>query len=319
PYVDHMQKGINEFEGGDYFEAREQFFKALATARKNKLSKNKVADALHHLISASAESKEYDMANDYLTELAELSGVKSYTKIPETAEAAETYFDKALLLMLGSDSDLRKAADIIQKARGYYEGHDGHAGDTMRCLATLGQIKILENNFSEAKKYMDQAVEIAKSDPTVSQLELALRMDQLGDAYILLSQKTKGKNYFDEAAAEYSEALDLRQDTLNSKDHAALAQSYLRLGVVNYLKDDYNKALENLNKSLEIRTKQGRPLAIAEVKRAISYVYLAQKKPQDASKAFEDAIATAQKAGPEAEKHIAKWKTVFSKISGIHN
>jgi len=317
PYVDHMQKGIEEYEGGNYFEAREQYFKALALARKNKLSKTKIADALHHLISASAESKEYEMANDYLGELASLAGVSNYNKTPETAEAAEAYFDKALLLIHDPRGDLRKAAAILQKARGFYEARDGFAGDTMRCLATMGQIKILENNFDDAKKYMNQALEIAKSDPTVSQLELALRMDQLGDAYILLSNKTRERNFFDQADQEYHEALKLREQTLNSKDHAALAQSYLRIGVVDYLKNQYDRSLENLNKSLEIRTKQGRPLAIAEVNRAIAYVYLAQKKPDEASKAFQNAIASAQKAGPDADKQIERWKMVFSKMGGV--
>lgn len=315
-YDELLQEGIEEYESGDYFEARTNFYKAYSFANKNKLPKSKKSNALHHLIAASAESHEYDMAATYLKELEKIAGIKSTNSIPESQEAAEVYFNKALLMMYGRKQNLEEAQNLVQKARGYYEANEGFSADIMRCLATLGQIKILQGDFEAASAYMKQAVMLAKEDPTVSQLEMALRMDGLGDAFILRTNQSKGKlNYYDEAKNEYKEALKLRQDTVGNDTDKSLSQSYLRLGIINYLQNNYDEASKDLEKALKIRETTGRPLQIAEVKRALSKVLLAQHKKDEAIKVFNESIELAKQAGPQTEPQIKKWKAVFDAMA----
>lgn len=314
-YSTFMQKGIDEYETGDYFEARTQFQKAYAEATKNKLAKEKISSALHHLISASGESHEYEMAKSYLKRLEKLAGVTSYKEDPTSLAAAETYQDRALLLMFGARPNLKEAQKLTQKARNFYESHEGYGSEIMRCLSTLGQIKILDGDFEAASSYMNQAVMIAKEDPTVSQLEMAIRMDGLGDSYILLTNRSRGKdNYYDEAKKQYSEALKLRKDMVGSDDDKALSQSYLRLGIINYLQENYKEAWNSLEKSLSIREKHGRPLQIAEVKRAMSKVLLGQKKKDEARRIFDESIAIAKESGPQTKPLIKKWKATFEAL-----
>ncbi|MCB9470703.1 MAG: protein kinase [Candidatus Obscuribacterales bacterium] len=316
PYDELIQDGVDEYESGDYFEARSNFYKAYTYASKEKLDKAKQALALHHLIAASAESQEYDMAATYLRELEKIAAIKDTKSIPESQEAAEVYFNKALLMMYGKGDNLKEAQTLVQKARGYYEAHEGHSADIMRCLSALGQIKILMGDFEAASAYMKQAVMLAKEDPTVSQLEMALRMDGLGDAFILVTNRSGGKvNYYDKAKKEYEEALQLRKDTGGQSSDKSLSQSYLRLGIINYLQNNFDEAVKNLNKSLEIREKYGRPLQIAEVKRALSKVLLAQGKKDEATKVFQESIELAKEGGPQMDAQIKKWQAVFDAMA----
>ncbi|MBI1271650.1 protein kinase [bacterium] len=316
PYDELIQDGMDEYESGDYFEARSNFYKAYTYARKEKLAKAKQALALHHLIAASAESQEYDMAATYLKELEKIASIKDTKSIPESQEAAEVYFNKALLMMYGKGDNLKEAQTLVQKARGYYEAHEGHSADIMRCLSALGQIKILMGDFEAASAYMKQAVMLAKEDPTVSQLEMALRMDGLGDAFILVTNRSGGKvNYYDKAKKEYEEALQLRKDTGGQSSDKSLSQSYLRLGIIDYLQNNFDEAVKNLNKSLEIREKYGRPLQIAEVKRALSKVLLAQGKKAEATKVFQESIEQAKEGGPQMDAQIKKWQAVFDAMA----
>ena len=316
PYDELIQDGMDEYESGDYFEARSNFYKAYTYASKEKLAKTKQALALHHLIAASAESQEYDMAATYLKELEKIASIKDTKSIPESQEAAEVYFNKALLMMYGKGDNLKEAQTLVQKARGYYEAHEGHSADIMRCLSVLGQIKILMGDFEAASAYMKQAVMLAKEDPTVSQLEMALRMDGLGDAFILVTNRSGGKvNYYDKAKKEYEEALQLRKDTGGKSSDKSLSQSYLRLGIIDYLQNNFDEAAKNLNKSLEIREKYGRPLQIAEVKRALSKVLLAQGKKKEATKVFQESIEQAKEGGPQMDAQIKKWQAVFDAMA----
>ena len=315
-YDEYLQTGVDEYESGDYFEARTNFYKAYTYAKKKKMPKNKTANALHHLIAASAESHEYDMAASYLKDLEKIAGVKKTDDVPTTQEAAEVYFNKALLMMYGRKQNLKTAQKLIQNARNFYEAHEGFSADIMRCLSTLGQIKILEGDFEAASAYMRQAVMLAKEDPTVSQLEMALRMDGLGDAFILLTNRSSGRvNYYDKAKKQYEEALKLRKDNLKDGKDEALSQSYLRLGIVSYLQDNLDEATKNLEQALSIREKYGSPLQIAEVKRAMSKVLLAQKRKPEAQKVFDESIELAKQSGPQTEAQIKKWKAVFNAMA----
>lgn len=312
PYETAMDKGADEFESGYYQESMEWFQKAYENSKKEKLPPEKIADALHQLVAAATEFGDYDKAAQYVTELETVAGVKPQTAKPTSMEAADAFYDRGSLLVYHKDPEsVKRAEKLLAAAIEFYKTKPSAGEELMRSLAKMGQIALMEGNLPKAQKLMAQAVTIAKEDPGVSQLELALRLDQLGDTYVLVANTMKKpKDYYENAEDLYKKALKIRKARLHSDSHPALAQSYKRLGIMFFLRDLYVQALDQLNRSLAIRQKENRPLPIAEIQRAISYVYLKQKKFPEAQAIFNQALETAKKAGV-AEKEIKKWQDGF--------
>lgn len=313
PYETEMDKGSDEFESGYYQESMEWFERAYDDAKKEKLPPEKVADALHRLVASATEFGDYDKAAETVAELEAVAGVTPQTTKPATMDAADAFYDRGSLLVYHKDPEsVKRAEKLLSAAIDFYKTKSSAGEELMRSLAKMGQIALMEGNLPKAQKYMAQAVTIAKEDPGVSQLELALRLDQLGDTYVLVANTMKKpKDYYENAEDLYKKALKIRKGLLHSDSHPALAQSYKRLGIMFFLRDLYAQSLDQLNRSLAIRQKENRPLPIAEIQRAISYVYLKQKKFADAQAMFNQALETAKKAGV-ADKEVKKWQDGFN-------
>ena len=313
PFEEHMEKGTSEFEAGYFAEAKSQFQLALDEAQKTPEKKANTIQALHHLVAASSESSDYDEAEKYLKELEKQEGIDAKRSTPDSKGAAEVFFDRATLLMLQRSKESRgKAKRLLSAALSYYDIHEGNELEKMRTLAKLGQLALMSGELDEAAEKTQRALKIAEQNPSINPLEVAMRMDQLGDTYILIanSMKNSSKQY-EHAEDLYLKALQLRQSVLHKDDHPALAQSYKRLGVMYFLQGDYQEALSELNKSLDIRKKDNRPLETAEIQRAISYVYLKQHDFAKADAAFQDAIQTARKSGTAGDQQVEKWTNGF--------
>ncbi len=315
-YENLLREATEDFQSGYYTEAKEQFEQALQQAKKNGASKANTANILHHLILAAIEDTSFDSAKKYLKELETLAGITDQTKTPTSREAAEAFYDQAAILMFQSSKDSKvKAEQLFSKALIYYSNTSGVGIDRMRTLSRLGQLALMNGDLQKAKDYMKQAVAVAEEDPSISQLELALRLDQLGDTYVLLANSTHSpKVHYQDAENLYSRALQLRRSVVRSDQHPALALSYKRLGIMYFHKEDFGKAMDELNKSLEILKKNEAPLPmIAEIQRAISYVYLKQHDFDVAKKTFEDAIKTAT-AGGTTPGQVSKWRKMFDSL-----
>lgn len=313
PYETAMDKGSDEFESGYYQESMEWFQRAYEEAKKKNLPKEKVADALHKLIAAATEFGDYDKAAETVAELEAVASVTPQMTKPTTMDAADAFYDRGSLLVYHKDpASVKRAEKLLSAAIDFYKTKPSAGEELMRSLAKMGQIALMEGNLPKAQKYMAQAVTIAKEDPGVSQLELALRLDQLGDTYVLVANTMKKpKDYYENAEDLYKKALKIRKGLLHDDSHPALAQSYKRLGIMFFLRDLYAQSLDQLNRSLAIRQKGNRPLPIAEIQRAISYVYLKQKKFAEAQAMFNQALETAKKAGV-ADKEVKKWQDGFN-------
>lgn len=313
PYETEMDKGYEEFQSGYYQESLEWYQKAYEDSKKEKLPPEKVADALHQLVASATEFGDYDKAAQYVTELEAVAGVTPQTTKPTSMDAADAFYDRGSLLVYHKDPEsVKRAEKLLAAAIEFYKTKSSAGEELMRSLAKMGQIALMEGNLPKAQKLMGQAVTIAKEDPGVSQLELALRLDQLGDTYVLVANTMKKpKDYYQNAEDLYKKALKIRKGLLKSDSHPALAQSYKRLGIMFFLRDLYEQSLDQLNRSLAIRQKENRPLPIAEIQRAISYVYLKQKKFTEAQAIFNQALETAKKAGV-ADKEIKKWQDGFN-------
>jgi serine/threonine protein kinase/tetratricopeptide (TPR) repeat protein len=309
-FEDKLERGIDEYELGDYDESQELIGDAIRQGRKENVGPDKIAEALHYMVNASIGANEDTEAEAFVSQLEHDAKVDGKGGPPTTMAQADAYLDRSALLMThNSDSDDDRAKQLLTEALGYFKTQKNAGNEIMRAQSRLGLLELANGNFAGAEDWMKKAVALAESDRSVRQLDLALRMDQLGDAYVLLAGSMKGgSKYYSSAENMYLRALQLRITSVKSKTHPALAQSYQRIGIMYYLKDDYNEALKKLNKALEIRQKQGKPLQIAQVQRSIAYVYLQQKNFAKADATFRQAIATAKKSDVDTSLKITEWQ-----------
>ena len=310
PYQAKLDQGINEYELGDYDEAQDILTEAIRTGEKNKVAPEKLADALHYMVNACIGAGEDTEAEAFVRQLEHSAKVDGKGGPVKNTMQGKAYLDRAALLMQNNDdADDAKARKLITAALTYFQTQKDSGNELMRALSRLGLLELSAGNLAAAQAKMKQAVQIAETDPSVRQLDLALRMDQLGDAYIMLAGSMKGgEKYYNDAEQSYFRAMQLRITNVKSHTHPALAQSYQRIGILYYLKDEYDKALSELEKALTIREAQGKPLQIAQVERNMAYVYLNQKNFAKADATFNKAIATAKKSDVDVALKLREWQ-----------
>ncbi len=309
-FNDKLEKGIDEYELGDYDEAQDIISEALRQGRSEKASPEQIAEALHYMVNASIGAGEQTEAEAFVSQLEHDAKINPAGGAPTNKVQAEAYLDRAALLMThNNDKDDDKAKKLLISALQFLTTQKDAGNELMRAQSRLGLLELSEGNLSAAEDWMRKAVSLAETDPNVRQLDLALRMDQLGDAYVLLAGSMKGgSKYYSDAENMYFRAMQLRLTSVKSKTHPALAQSHQRIGIMYYLRDDYDKALTELETALEIRKAQNKPLQIAAVERNIAYVYLAQKNFAKADATFHQAIATAKKSDVDTSMKIKEWQ-----------
>lgn len=313
PYQAKLDQGIDEYELGDYDEAQDILTAAIRIGEKNKVAPEKLANALHYMVNACIGAGEDTEAEAFIRQLEALAKVDGKGGPVTSTMQGKAYLDRAALLMQNNDSaDNEKARKLLNAALTYFQSAKDSGNELMRALSRLGLLELSDGNLAAAQAKMKQAVQIAETDTSVRQLDLALRMDQLGDAYIMLAGSMKGgEKYYAQAEQSYFRAMQLRITNVKSKTHPALAQSYQRIGILYYLKDDYDKALAELEKALTIRQQQGKPLQIAQVERNMAYVYLNQKNFAKADATFKQAIATAKKSDVDVALKLREWQSGY--------
>lgn len=310
PFQAKLDQGIEEYELADYDESQDILTDAIREGEKRNVSPERLADALHYMVNACIGAGEYTEAEAFVSRLEHSAKVNPQGGPPTSMMQGKAYMDRAALLMAkNDDSDDKRARKLLNDALNYFKTQPNSGTEIMRALSRLGLLELSDGNLAAAQSYMKQAVQIAETDPSVRQLDMALRMDQLGDAYIMLAGSMKGgEKYYKDAENVYFRAMQLRITNVKSHTHPALAQSYQRIGILYYLRDDYDKALAELEKALDIRQKQGKPLQIAQVERNIAYVYLNQKQFAKADATFNQAIATAKKSDVDVGMKLKEWQ-----------
>lgn len=305
-----LNQGIDEYELGDYDESQELLNEAIRMGEKQNLPQDQIAEALHYMVNACIGAGEETEAEAFVIQLEHSAKIDPQYGPPSNMVQAKAYLDRAALMMTSNnDADQAKARKLLDESLRFFKTQRDAGTETMRALSRLGLLELSLGNLSAAEEYMKQAVSIAETDKSVRQLDLAMRMDQLGDAYVLLAGSMKGGDkYYKDAENMYFRAMQLRITNLKSQTHPALAQSFQRIGIMYYLKDEYDKALTELDKALEIRKKQGIPLQIAQVERNIAYVYLVQRDFAKADSTFKQAIATAKKSNLDTSLKIKEWQ-----------
>lgn len=309
-FRDKLEKGIDEYELGDYDEAQDVISEAIRQGKKENVAADQIAEALHYMVNASIGAGDDTEAEAFVSQLEHDAKVNPNGGPPTTMAQAKAYLDHAAVLMThNNDKDDDKAKSLLTEALKFFTAQESAGNEVMRAQSRLGLLALSNGDFASAEDWMKKAVSLAESDPNVRQLDLALRMDQLGDAYVLLAGSTKGgSKYYAEAQEMYFRAMQLRYTSVKSKTHPALAQSHQRIGIMYYLKDDYAKALTELETALDIRKAQNKPLQIAAVERNIAYVYLAQRNFAKADQTFHQAIATAKQSPVDTSMKIKEWQ-----------
>jgi len=309
-FGDKLEQGINEYELGDYDEAQDILNDAIRQGRKENVGADQIAEALHYMVDASIGASEYTEAEAFVSQLEHDAKIDPKGGPPKTMAQAKAYLDRAALLMThNNEKDDARAQKLLTSALQFFSTQKNAGNEIMRAQSRLGLLELAYGNLAAAEDWMKKAVSLAEADPNVRQLDLALRMDQLGDAYVLLAGSMKGgSKYYGDAEKMYYRAMQLRFTNVKSKTHPALAQSHQRIGIMYYLKDDYTKALTELETALDIRKAQNKPLQIAAVQRNIAYVYLQQRNFPKADATFREAIATAKKSDVDTTLKTKEWQ-----------
>jgi two-component system NarL family sensor kinase len=166
-----------------------------------------------------------------------LRALNEYRASGMKLEEGNAYFNLGALY--SNMSNVTEALNYYSESLRIYESLENGLGKANVFLG-LGQVYLKDNNPDEALKYfkMSEDIYAKKGRPS----DLALVQHGYGKAYALLEQYPKAKAYYQETI--------LRQKELN--DMNDLGNVYNSLAVTNYRAKEYNEALSNYTKGLEI-------------------------------------------------------------------
>lgn len=157
-------------------------------------------------------------------------------------------------------------------------------------LQYIGDHLISKNNYSEAMSYISLALSV--EEQRRDRLRQADLMDEIATVYYFQEIYPKAKQYYNEAYEIY----------LKEKDSAKLAMIYSHLGTLEGARQycetrtdtekklDYNKAIEYLNKSVELCRKLGNEERVIHGKLNIAAMYNNLNEPDKALPLLRDAL-----------------------------
>ncbi|PKV48179.1 CHAT domain-containing protein [Aquimarina sp. MAR_2010_214] len=159
---------------------------------------------------------------------------------------ASQHFSKADTLLTARKLDsavvyFKKALPIYQKANAWER--------VARCYNKISEGQRRNATYDKSYKNAQRGLEICKVYLPEHNREKAYGYDNIGDYYYWKNKDyKKGLEY-------YQKSLAVREEVL-SKDHLDMANSYIDMGNIFFMRQDYNKALAYYQKSLIIRKKQ---------------------------------------------------------------
>jgi signal transduction histidine kinase len=187
-----------------------------------------------------------------------LKGLDVYKSLNLKLEEGNTYFNIGGLY--SRMSNVTEALNYYSESLSIYESL-GSDLDKADLFLLLGEVYLKDNNPNEALKYFKMSEDIYSQKGKPS--DLALVQHGYGKAYAQLEQYPKAKAYYQETI--------LKQKELNSTDD--LGNVYNSLAVTNYRAKEYNEALSNYRKGLEIAQELKLPALIRGSLLGLSEVY----------------------------------------------
>ncbi len=151
--------------------------------------------------------------------------------------------------MLDYTGKYGKALEYNEKALGIFKNIFGEESSAVaKILINTGEVYLKMNNFKAAVENFNQSLEISKKQYETWNLKVAEQYTKIG---LILSENSKNNaaiNYF-------NNALIVQQNVLKSDNHLEVAESYKNIGNAYENDGEYYPAIENYDKSLEIRLK----------------------------------------------------------------
>ena len=226
-----------------------------------------------------------------------LRALDGYKSLELKLEEGDTYYNMGVLY--SRMSNITEALSYFSESLKIYESL-GDPLDKADLFLALGEVHLKDNNPDEALKFfkMSEDIYVQKGKPS----DLALVQHGYGRAYALLEQYPKAKAYYQETI--------LRQKELNATND--LGNVYNSLAVTNYRAKEYNEALFNYKKGLDIAQELKLPALTRGSLLGLSEVYEAlgnSKKAYEYRLKFE--IIKDSLDNVEKSRQIAELREVY--------
>ncbi|TAE11294.1 MAG: GAF domain-containing protein [Bacteroidetes bacterium] len=139
----------------------------------------------------------------------------------------------------------------------------------------VGDILKYQKKFKEALPYAEKALE------TFIQLNDKRGM---GFAYVRLGETYQGLEIYEKAIDAFQKSVNIREKLKDKDALSALSTSYNRMGIVYSQNKEYETSLKAHQKALEIAEAEDEKLIVAGTLDYIAWVYIRQKKYEEARK-----------------------------------
>tara|TARA_R100000005_G_scaffold95903_1_gene79417 strand:- start:5783 stop:8182 length:2400 start_codon:yes stop_codon:yes gene_type:complete len=223
--------GTYYFDVGKYQTAIEKFQEAVKIYSKGNHQED-LARNYNNVGSAYLRLGYYQLALNFY-----LKALDEYRALGLKLEEGNTYYNIGALHSYMSN--IPEALNYYLESLRIYESMDNDL-DKADVFLGLGEVYLKDNNPEDALKYykMSEDLYIKKGRPG----DLALVQHGYGKAYAQLEQYQKAKAYYQETILRKKEQNDVND----------LGNVYNSLAVTNYKAKEYNEALINYKKGLEI-------------------------------------------------------------------
>jgi tetratricopeptide (TPR) repeat protein len=179
--------------------------------------------------------------------------------------------------------------------------------------AFLTKLNIMREEFSS----INQPVMIWSNEATISKIAFEapdfwgwrttvfeFRMEKVTEPFEKIEKITESGfenltiDELNERYEQYSELMEAYKNK-NIVDDYKFADWYLKLGMIYYLKGDYNEALEKFNQSMEIETKLGNQRGIAHALHNIAVIHQHRGEYDEAFEKYNQSIEIKKKLGDQ--------------------
>jgi serine/threonine protein kinase len=122
-FDDKLERGIDEYELGDYDESQDIISDAIRQGRKENVGPDKLAEALHYMVNASIGANEDTEAEAFVSQLEHDAKIDGKDGPPTTMAQAKAYLDRAALLMThNNEKDDTRARKLLTLSRYFLNG-----------------------------------------------------------------------------------------------------------------------------------------------------------------------------------------------------
>lgn len=228
-YKDAMAKGERNFYAGNYTKATTYYRQASDLAENFGATDERLSSSLKRLQESLKKENKLD-------------------EVKKVEEHVEALKNSTYGLMYGTpEQNARNIIDLSAKREQKPKDVD-LARQLCAVLNNQAALLFTQSNISDAKHYLDRAIEIEKNVLTTSDPEYATSLSNLAYYYSQRGDKAQAEHF-------YKQALDIRQRVLGSDD-PKVGRSLRNLGDFYWKQGDIPRAQELMKQSAQVYRKQ---------------------------------------------------------------